>query len=658
MKNLLSLIVAAVLGTVNVIASDPDYVLVMGDFNSASGLNCLDLRPDDAARHCYIWENTATGSTENTYPFLDGEGGSYTELTINSGWFGMGFISDEAVDMSVFNRKDMVLHMALRTTATCPLFVKLEGGSYPGSAKVNLTGIYDVPRDGEWHSVEIPVSAFQAAGLIWAGNVSNKNYFTLVSEQSTPGQVIDIDYVYFHSGTRINGTQWTGLNLGEISSDRPSTYMIASEHTGTEGDPAYVDLRPDDATRHLYVWENTAVDYTNTDLEAYEGSQFSCLHITNDSWWGFGIVSDAAIDLTPLTQQPYYLRFAIATTSLMPLFVKMEGANGTSAVCYLQGKYQFSRDGKWHVVQIPITDFLYQGLDLSGNMISKNYFALVSEKSQKDYLVSFDAITIEAGTPQPVEEERPEVDKSKLADYVLVAVEDGIVPEGKNYLDLRPNGSDINLYVWENTATENATADGDAFEGSQYSSLLVQNSWFGFGIMNSSPKDFTCFQYKNFRFHAAMRTTSTMPIELRFEGLGSATYTVDTKVLPRDGQWHEIDFPVSDLTAQGLVWDGEQQGQNYFSLVSETAENGAVLDFDAIYFYSTGDSHVAQTIAAPALTYNGSAVVSDSEGRITVVDMTGRTVATAFGSTISTDSLQRGIYIARQGTATLKFIKY
>lgn len=656
MKNFLStLVIGMLLGAQTMTASDPDFVIVSAEHTGIDNNPAyLDLRPNDTTRHLYIWENTATGETLTDTPY---EGGEYLRLHLTSGWFGLGFVSDDDIDMSVFSRKNMVLHFAVRTTATCPLFVKLEGGNYPGSAKVNLTGIYDVPRDGQWHAVEIPMSAFQAAGLIWAGKISGKNYFTLISEQSSPGQVIDLDYVYFHSGTRDDGTQWTGLDLDEVSPDRPTTYMIASEHTGTEGDPAFVDLRPDDITRHLYVWENTAENYENTDLEAFEGSQFSCLHITNGTWFGFGVVSDAAVDLSPITKQPYYLRFAIATTSLMPLFVKIEGNNGTSAVCYLQGKYQFRRDGNWHVVQIPMTDFLYQGLDWSAPVSGKNYFSLVSEKSQADYLLSFDAITIEAGEPQPVDDPRPDVDKSKLADYVLVAVEDGIVPEGKNVLDLRPNGNDINLYVWENTAAENATVEGEAFEGTQYSSLKITNNWFGFGIMNSSPKDMTCFQYKNFNFHAALRTTSTMPLELRFEGLGSATVKLDATSLPRDGKWHEIEIPYSDLAAQGLVWDGEQQGQNYFSLVSEKAEVGAVIDFDAIYFYSTGDDHIASTEKASTLRYNGSSITSDTEGRITVCDIMGRTVADTSATVISTEGWQQGIYIARQGSATIKFIK-
>lgn len=657
MKNLFTIIAASLLlGTASMAAADPDFVIVSAEHTGIDNNPAyLDLRPNDTTRHLYIWENTATGETLTDTPY---EGGEYLRLHVASGWFGLGFVSDDAVDMSVFSRKNMVLHFAVRTKSTCPLFVKLEGGTYPGSARVDLKGIYDVARDGEWHAVEIPVSAFQAAGLVWAGNVSGKNYFSLVSEGSTPGDVIDLDYVYFHSGTRDDGTQWEGLNLGAVSPERPTAYLIASEHTDIDGNPAYVDLRPDNATRHLYVWENTAEAYENNDLVAYEGSQYSCLHITNPAWWGFGVISDAAVDMSAIAQQPYYLRFAIATTSLMPLFVKLEGNNGTSAVCYLQGKYQFRRDGEWHLIQIPMTDFLYQGLDWSTPIAGKNYFALVSEQSQADYLLSFDAITIEAGEPQSVDEPRPDVDKSKLADYVLIAAEDGVVPAGKNVLDLRPNGSDINLYVWENTAAENPTVDGEAFEGAQYSSLLVQNSWFGFGVMNSSPKDFTCFQYKDFRFHVAMRTTSQMPLELRFEGLGSAVVKLDETMLPRDGKWHEIEFPYSDLAAQGLVWDGEQMGKNFMSLVSEQSENGAVLDFDAIYFYSTGDKEdsVAQLPAATTLTFDGTTLRTTAASRIVVCNVMGQMVANTEATEVSTAGWQPGLYIARQGNAVVKFV--
>lgn len=661
MRNVLTIISLAAMAAIGfeAMAADPDYVVVAAEHqNIENNPQYMDLRPDDVTRHLYLWENTVVGETLTDSPY---EGNEYTRLTVNSGWFGLGFISDAPLDLSVFQRKEMVLHFALRTTATCPLQVKLEGGTYPGSAAVNLTGLYDVPRDGEWHVVEIPVSAFQAAGLVWGSYVKSKNYFSLVSEGSASGQVIDLDYIYFHSGTREDGTVWEGLQLGEVSGDNPSSYLIASEHTGIEGNPAYVDLRPDDVTRHLYIWDDTAADYPDSDLEAYEGSQFSCLHITNGTWFGFGVVSDEAVDMSAMYEQPYYLRFAIATNSLMPLFVKLEGNNNTSAVVYLQGKYHFRRDGQWHLVQIPMSEFLNQGLDWHEPVAAKNYFSLVSEQATKDYLLSFDAVTIEAGEPQPVEEERPEVNVDELPDYVLVASEEGVVPVGEDFLDLRPNGTDINLYVWENTAVENAPVVGEAFEGADYSSLQVQSSWFGFGIMNSAPKDFTCFEYKDYNFHIALRTTSEMPIQLRFEGLGQGVYDIDAENLPRDGEWHEIEFPVSDLFAQGLVWEGSQEGKNYFSLVSETAEQGAVLDFDGAYFYATGlkdDAGVVDAVSGKEnkLLYAGDILYAAGEGMLYVYSVSGQLVYSGNSGNVSASGWSNGMYIACQDGSVLKFM--
>ena len=155
-----------------------------------------------------------------------------------------------------------------------------------------------------------------------------------------------------------------------------------------------------------------------------------------------------------------------------------------------------------------------------------------------------------------------------------------------------------------------------------------------------------------------MRTTSQMPLELRFEGLGSAVVKLDETMLPRDGKWHEIEFPYSDVAAQGLVWDGEQMGKNFMSLVSEQAENGAVLDFDAIYFYSTGDKEdsVAQLPAATTLTFDGTTLRTTAASRIVVCNVMGQMVANTEATEVSTAGWQPGLYIARQGNAVVKFV--
>ncbi|MBQ8564641.1 MAG: hypothetical protein IJ442_02265 [Bacteroidaceae bacterium] len=638
----------------------PRYAVVAAEHTGLeSNPNYVDLRPNDTDAHMYLWEGTLTGSDGTGEPY---EGSTYVHMVINSGWFGFGFITDTPRDFSLFAERDMVLHFAIRTNATCDMRVQLEGPGYPNVAKINLKGAYDVPRDGEWHVVEIPMSAFFSQGLVWDGKVSGKNYFTIISENSTAGQYLDIDYVYFHDGVRENGTAYENpFAAGDISPENPAYYLIASEHTGVEGNPDYVDIRPDDVTKHLYVWENTAEGYEPAG-EPYEGGQYSCFHVTAPAgWFGFGVVNDGiAVDFAPIHKQPYFLRFAIKTASLMPLFVKLEGQNGTSAVVYIKGDYEFLRDDQWHLVEIPMSDFLSQGLDWNGTLTNALYFSIVSEKATPDYLLSFDGVWIEAGEPSGASEETPDVDVNSLPDFVMVACEEGVAPANGNVMDMRPNGSSINLYVWENTAVE-APADGEAWEGSQYSALKVQNTWFGFGIQNSAPFDFTCFAYKEFYLHLAIKTTSTMPLFIKLEGLYEASINLAGEyAFERDGEWHELNIPMRDFFSQGLVWNGMMEGKNFFALISEQAENGAVVAFDGIYFYSTGNainSVERVEVNDGAILYMGGIIYPADTAQPTVVcNVAGQQIYNGVADAIDTRAWAAGIYVVRNGESVRKII--
>ncbi len=640
-------------------AECPHYVVVATEHTDIENNPAyLDLRPNDADVHLYLWEQTLTGSMGEEVPY---EGAFYSHLVVNSGWFGLGFVNDNPIDFSLFGKQEMVLHFAMRTTATCPMFVKLESPGYPGFARIDLTGAYDLPRDGEWHVVEIPMSAFTAQGLTWRGKMSGKNFFTIVSEQSSPGQWFDIDYVYFHNGVREDGSVYQNpFESAEVDPSLPAYWLIASEHNGIEHDANYVDMRPDNVSRFLYVWENTAEAY-EPQGEPFEGGQFSCLHVTAPAgWFGFGCVSSAPVDFSPLAKQPCFLRFAVKTSSLMPLFVKLEGLNNSSAIVYLQGEYEFSRDGEWHLIEIPMSRFFSQGLDWNGSVANKVYFSLVSEKADKDYLVSFDGVWIEAGSPAGSSVEPPVVDVEALPDFVMVACEDGVVPDGMNCLDLRPDGSSINLYVWEGTATE-APADGEAFEGSQYSALQVQGSWFGFGIMNSAPFDFTCFAYKNFYLHMALKTTSEMPLVVKLEGRNEASLAIEGEYgFKRDGEWHELIIPMADFFSQGLVWNGMMEGKNFFSLLSEKVEPGAVIAFDAIYFYADGNApggvHGAVGSTQPTFCCGRTIYLGDATAPTMVCNLAGQPVFVGTAVSIDATRWAKGFYVVRNGVSVTKII--
>jgi len=634
----------------------PKFVVVASEHsNIQNNPDYLDLRPNDADIHMYLWENTVTGTTETDSPY---EGASYSKLVVKSGWFGVGFINDQAIDFSTFANNNFIMHFAIKTTANCPLFVKLESGGYPGSAKINLKGRYDVPRDGQWHRVEIPMTAFFAQGLIWNGNMSGKNFFSLISEQSTPGQVINLDYVYYYAGTRDDGTVYTET-IGDVNSANPTWFLVASEHTGIATNTEYVDLRPNGSDINLNVWEGTAVAAPATGV-AFEGAQYASLNVTAPAgWFGFGFVNSAARNFSAFTKQKYTLHFAVKTTSLMPLFIKMEGLNGTSAVGYLTGKYDFARDGKWHEMQIPMSAFLGQGLDWNGNMSGKVYFSLVSEKAEKNVELGFDAVWFKAGDPINTDPIIDPIDPSALPDTVLVASEHTNIANNPKFLDLRPNGNDISMNVWENTATGIAQV-GTAYEGSQYSNLKINTAWFGFGFINTAPKDFTCFAYKNFILHFAVKTTSNMPLFVKLEGRGEATVNLTGKyAFIRNGQWQKIEIPMSEFFNQGLVWDAPMENKNFFTLVSETAEINATIGFDDVYFYADKSSAVNSVEQNKIQFYQNETsihILNTENQLIHIFNMQGLTVYKGVSNEISLSPFSKGIYIIRVGSLTSKFL--
>lgn len=117
------------------------------------------------------------------------------------------------------------------------------------------------------------------------------------------------------------------------------------------------------------------------------------------------------------------------------------------------------------------------------------------------------------------------------------------------------DNSTINLFIWENTL---AFQDGTApFEGEAVWSVKSANTpgWYGFGVFSANPVDLS--YYKNGYLHVAMKTTAPNDLWLGIAGANKTEGKVEFKgtSLPygfkRDGQWHELFIPCSDLTKKG-----------------------------------------------------------------------------------------------------------
>lgn len=175
--------------------------------------------------------------------------------------------------------------------------------------------------------------------------------------------------------------------------------------------------------------------------------------------------------------------------------------------------------------------------------------------------------------------------------------------------DCRPDEGSIQLQVWENTYTA-ATISGPNFYGEVESwpalSVTGGAGWSGMGICVVTPTyggsktvDLTGITREH-TFHIAMRSRDTKTHCLTLLGadnsdkgsiaIGATDFNdngVITKVytdFKRDGEWHEIEIPMSVFFDRGLIYRNNKQNSNVVTFLSG-GDAGTSLQFDAMFIY-------------------------------------------------------------------------
>jgi len=154
------------------------------------------------------------------------------------------------------------------------------------------------------------------------------------------------------------------------------------------------DFRPDEATKFLYVWDNTYSAGTATGPNFYgEVEGWVSLIVGSVGWSGAGFNSaDAALNdkLAAITANPdkYYLHIGIKSKDNA---VHLFGLDGQSNVKFAIGATgfndngvitpslgDFTRDGEWHEIEIPMATLKTNGLLYSVGMGTKNILWFLS----------------------------------------------------------------------------------------------------------------------------------------------------------------------------------------------------------------------------------------------------------------------------------------
>ncbi|MDX2430198.1 MAG: hypothetical protein QNK35_04655 [Bacteroides sp.] len=205
---------------------------------------------------------------------------------------------------------------------------------------VNLSGYpaIDLPRDGSWNLVYVPL-----ADLLQGVDVESLTDLLLIRGTSEAVGYFSVDEVIY------------------------SELVPASDFYGiyVDDDSYSPKFEINNVTGHLYNWENT-VKFT-TVFPPFEGDNVLSFKSSGaQSWYGFGIFSDQAINLQNFKDG--YLNISMITEASGDFYIGMDADDDSGANIDFKGSsgpYGFERDGTWQHLSIPMSDLLAKGLNLS-----------------------------------------------------------------------------------------------------------------------------------------------------------------------------------------------------------------------------------------------------------------------------------------------------
>jgi len=273
-------------------------------------------------------------------------------------------------------------------------------------------------------------------------------------------------------------------------------------------------------------------------------------------------------------------------------------------------------------------------------------------------------------------------DFSNMYDLHLIYLDQATVSDNglasKIAQDLRTDDNNKFLYPWADTYSF-TTASGKNWNGSLdgYLNLQINNAgWSGLGFYASPTNGFTVDFTKltpEHIFHIAMKSTGTNTHLFSLIGekssqggkvaIGTAPFDdiVPYTNFQRDGKWHLVEVPVSEFIRAGFVTSAPFTDENFLTLLSGN-NPGVTFGMDAIFIYSkTQPSSIGNTTAdsnklSVVVTQNVVSILGADQQPIEIYNTLGQKVKTFDEPLFGKEELNQGVYIAKAGKATAKFI--
>ncbi len=287
----------------------------------------------------YIWNNM----TATTAPAYEGTQ-VWSFNTAANVWWGMGVAC--TVDRNMKRYSDGCLHLNMKMASTQSFRIGIKSTAAGESWLTVKDGAeqFGLVRDGNWHEMLIPLNRFDNIDF------NTINQLFMIASDGGPASNIAIDNVYWvESGTRPTPANGNYGVFTETAAHKNAGEFIS----GTTGS--------------FYIWENTLTGISKSPREGSDSLSFKSAAGLN--WFGAAFTATVKLDLSAYRYQQSYLHFALKTSSAVPFQIGMKSGNvkdiGQKWIVFAPGQdpYGFVRDGRWHEINIPMSDFA--GVDLS-----------------------------------------------------------------------------------------------------------------------------------------------------------------------------------------------------------------------------------------------------------------------------------------------------
>lgn len=351
---------------------------------------------------------------------------------------------------------------------------------------------------------------------------------------------------------------------------------------GTDGTTFDTRVAIDDETGFIFSWNNLTI---SEGTDPSEGSTSLGLDVPNvGDWFGGGLQTlshfqnmekfiGGHLVLDVKTTSNAAFRFGIGS---------MITGNGESAFAGGEEKYGLLRDGQWHTVRLPLGSF-GDGVDLA---TVNTFLYIVGEGPGTPLQMEIDNIYWEEAT-------EPVATPENGTFGIFTDNPDNMTAGAFDY------ASDGELFLWENSLVDApATTPSEGEEVWSFQSAPGLQ-WFGLGLYATRPLNLTAFE--DGTLHFDLKTSSNVAFRvgmksdmhrgvgqwwLEFPGNGNDPYG-----FARDGNWHTIDIPMSELLAEGNI--------NLFEVVQVfevLGVKGAIsnLHLDNIYLSGGGSAQTNQ----------------------------------------------------------------